>query len=99
MRSSGAVACWGANTYAQATAPTGALYQAISAGQDHTCGLRADNAVVCWGRNDSGQLGDGTEENRFQPTQVGAGSAWLTASAGLGSGRQSLSAVKMVHCI
>ena len=26
-------------------------FQSLSAGDDHTCGVRADSSVVCWGHN------------------------------------------------
>ena len=51
---SGAVECWGDNTWGQADAP-GGTFTAISAGYDHTCGLRPSGAVECWGSNDSGE--------------------------------------------
>ncbi len=44
--------------------------QAIAAGEGHTCGLRADGSVICWGRNRSGQLGDGSQEDRGEPVVV-----------------------------
>ena len=27
----------------------------ISAGYDHTCGVRTDGSLACWGKNDSGE--------------------------------------------
>ena len=30
-------------------------FTAVSAGYDHTCGLRESGAIECWGRNDDGQ--------------------------------------------
>ncbi len=36
----------------------------------HLCAVDGDGAVWCWGSNTVGQLGDGTEEDRAQPTRV-----------------------------
>ena len=30
-------------------------FTAVSAGHEHTCGVRTDGALACWGRNNSGQ--------------------------------------------
>ena len=66
VRTSGAVECWGRNTlivtdivmgsatpgaYAgQADAP-GGMFSAVSASENHTCGLRTSGEIVCWGSN------------------------------------------------
>ena len=50
LKMDGTIVCWGDNTYAQSTAPTGTFTQ-VSAGYKHTCGLRTDSTVVCWGDN------------------------------------------------
>jgi alpha-tubulin suppressor-like RCC1 family protein len=42
----------------------------VTAGDDHTCALRADRTVVCFGGNSSGQLGDGTTSTRTTPVVV-----------------------------
>src|SRR3989339_521606 len=66
------VLCWGQGLYGQlgdgqeiinrtSPYPTTDLsaYISISAGQTHTCGIRAnDSRVLCWGNGDYGQLGD-----------------------------------------
>jgi alpha-tubulin suppressor-like RCC1 family protein len=44
--------------------------KAIALGDEHTCALRRSGTVSCWGRNFSGQLGDGTREDRGEPTAV-----------------------------
>lgn len=36
----------------------------------HSCALDADGAAWCWGPSYSGQLGDGTEEDSYEPTAV-----------------------------
>ena len=54
MRADGAVACWGYNGSGQSSPPAGVFSQ-VSAGRDHTCGVRADGAVACWGDNGDGQ--------------------------------------------
>ncbi|HYW13765.1 MAG TPA: hypothetical protein VE871_17515 [Longimicrobium sp.] len=79
----GAAACWGMNTSGQlgnlevrdwwpfATRVWGQYsYAVIAAGEQHTCAITSDTWVHCWGENGSGQLGDGTTENRVVPTAV-----------------------------
>jgi alpha-tubulin suppressor-like RCC1 family protein len=41
-------------------------YVAISAGLDHSCGVRETGEVFCWGSNSGGQLGDGS----FTPSAI-----------------------------
>lgn len=59
---------------------TCALTQAIAAGTAHALGLRVDGEVWAWGANASGQVGDGTTENRSTPVRV-AGLGDVTAIA------------------
>ena len=80
---SGGVKCWGGNEYGQlgdgstvdralpvevVGLESGVL--AVSAGGDHSCALTDAGAVTCWGRNYFGQLGDGTNTDRYTPAQV-----------------------------
>ena len=53
MRTNDTVACWGRDAYGQARAPAGA-FKSVSAGADHTCGVRTDEIVACWGRDGYG---------------------------------------------
>ena len=48
---SGAVQCYGANTYGQSTVPSLAQSNqiAVSCGQGHTCSLSAAGRTICWG--------------------------------------------------
>jgi len=58
-------------------------FNAVSAGQAHTCALTSTNEALCWGSNAYGQLGDGTTTSRAAPVAVvGGPSAWLQVSAG-----------------
>ena len=43
---------------------------AISCGWAHTCVQTSAHVVQCWGHNFYGQLGDGSTENRAEPTLV-----------------------------
>jgi hypothetical protein len=44
------VACWG-NPADDRTLPLSGTFASVSAGGDHTCGLRTDGTLACWGRN------------------------------------------------
>ena len=51
----GTVRCWGSNDAGQSTPPSGVVFDDISAGGNHTCGLKVDGTVRCWGDNSYGQ--------------------------------------------
>jgi alpha-tubulin suppressor-like RCC1 family protein len=42
----------------------------VSAGALHACALMSDGTVRCWGANDTGQVGDTTMLDRYNPTEV-----------------------------
>jgi alpha-tubulin suppressor-like RCC1 family protein len=50
----------------------------VSAGLEHTLGIRADGTLWSWGRNDYGQLGNGLGDQTV-PVQVGSDNDWQTA--------------------
>lgn len=58
---------------------------AIAAGSRHNLALRRDGTVWAWGSNGSGQLGDGTREERHVPVQVPDLSGVTAISAGTAS--------------
>jgi alpha-tubulin suppressor-like RCC1 family protein len=77
LRTGGSVECWGHNGWGQLgdgtttdrPAPVGvsglARVRAIAAGGfGHSCALTRAGKVLCWGRNTSGQLGDGSTDER-----------------------------------
>jgi alpha-tubulin suppressor-like RCC1 family protein len=95
LLSGGAVKCWGDNTFGQlgdgtetdrtkpiAVSGVSSGVQAIALGDSHTCALLSSGGVKCWGYNGSGELGDGTRDQRDTPTEV----------AGLSSGVQAITA-------
>ena len=57
-------------------------WQKISAGINHTLGVKADGTLWAWGKNDVGQLGLGNNTNKTTPTQIGTASNWVFVSAG-----------------
>jgi alpha-tubulin suppressor-like RCC1 family protein len=54
----------------------------LAVGYDQTCAVRVDQTASCWGRNNHGQLGDGTNDDRFVPTAVFGGITWATIDGG-----------------
>jgi alpha-tubulin suppressor-like RCC1 family protein len=55
----------------------------ISAGYDHTVGLKSNLTLWAWGSNIYGQLGDGSSNNlRDTPIAIGTKSDWLSVTAG-----------------
>ena len=58
-------------------------WQTVSAGSNHTCGIRA-GMLFCWGLNLFGQLGDGTNVKRLTPKRITAVSDWKSVTAGSG---------------
>lgn len=90
------VKCWGYNYYGQLGDGTnanragavdvsgvGSGVTAISGGAFHTCALTAGGTVKCWGLNISGQLGDGTEVERWAPVDaVRLGGTAIAVAAG-----------------
>ena len=88
----GGLQCWGLNfsgqlgdgSTTQSFVPlnTTGLARPIGAldlGEEHSCALDQDGAVSCWGLNFSGQLGDGSRDQRLQPGPVATLQSAVTA--------------------
>ena len=55
----------------------------ISAGKEHTCGIRNSGELYCWGKGNDGRLGDGniSDHDVATPQPVGDKSDWTHISA------------------
>ena len=94
-RTDGTLWCWGDNTYGQVgdgtttrrTSPVPVAGDAtnwarVSSGGLFTCATRTDGTAWCWGSNDVGQVGDGSNTDRWTPVQVSGGATnWALVSA------------------
>jgi alpha-tubulin suppressor-like RCC1 family protein len=109
LLSTGAVRCWGQNTYGQlgdgtttdrsspVAVPGLADVRAIATGGSHACALTEPGQVWCWGSNSNGQLGDGSTGNRPSPVHVSSLSDVTAISLGT-SHTCALLATGVVRC-
>jgi alpha-tubulin suppressor-like RCC1 family protein len=100
LQQDGSVWCWGSSaagrlglgdpmvlppTVDVPTRVPGVSWTAVSAGDNHTCGVRA-GTLYCWGANPFGQLGTGDQPPNnqpvFAPVAIGTATDWTTVSAG-----------------
>lgn len=54
----------------------------ISSGAYHTIAIGNDGSLWAWGYNNTGQLGDGTVNNKNAPNKIGTDTGWVSVSAG-----------------
>jgi alpha-tubulin suppressor-like RCC1 family protein len=78
----------GDNTTATKSSPVSVVggftdWVQVSAGGDHSLGVRANGTAWTWGSNPFGQLGDNTTTSRLSPVSVVGGfTDWVQVSAG-----------------
>jgi hypothetical protein len=69
------------------TTPTavagGLAFISLALGNRHSCGIAAGGSPYCWGSNSFGQLGDGTREDRLEPSAVSV--AWRLNALAVGA--------------
>ena len=72
----------GGSRNAPGVSAAGFKWLVLTAGWNHTCGVRDDSTLWCWGDNNFGQLGLGYEDiDSAVPLQVGTASDWEQVSA------------------
>lgn len=71
----------GTRSTAACTAP-GLMFQRISAGFAHSCGVTADGVAYCWGDGTKGALGDGQARISRLPQRVRSDEAFVDVAAG-----------------
>ena len=90
--------CWGDNSFGQlgnknqsgrlspqrVNLGEGQRVEFVATGYAHTCAVLRDGSLMCWGFNGSGQLGDGSTEDRFIPVSVNLGKDRLAKRVAVG---------------
>ena len=76
-------------TDAPSTSPTptpsvpALTFAAVSAGDEHTCGITTSGTAYCWGYGEYGQLGNGTTSvEQMTPTAVSGGLTFTSVNVG-----------------
>jgi alpha-tubulin suppressor-like RCC1 family protein len=98
VRRNGKLYCWGWDFYGQigdgdgttatpVSAPerigTFEDWATVSAGGQHTCGVRKNGKLYCWGSDSQGQVGDGDATAATAPRRIGTFEDWANAAAGI----------------
>ncbi|MES2862879.1 MAG: T9SS type A sorting domain-containing protein [Bacteroidota bacterium] len=97
VKSDGSLWAWGSNyfgelgqgysSYANVTSPirvgTATNWSKVSVGGRHSVAIKTDGSLWAWGGNQYGQLGDGTNVNKYSPVQIGSSYNWSVIECGL----------------
>lgn len=111
IRTDNTLWCWGNNANGRTGRNTAAgntlvptqidgssTYIDITAGQEHSCGIRTDGSLRCWGNNWVGMLGDNTQNQRLVPTAISGGGTWKQVSASHGQHTCAVRTDDTVRC-
>jgi hypothetical protein len=96
VTSRGGAFCWGSNSGGQLGGATGlplgdsvavsadvdALFDWVSAGTVHSCGITDASVAYCWGQNDEGQLGSGAGFDEPIPVPIAGNLSMAAVDAG-----------------
>ena len=77
--------------------PPPVIFASLTAGFDHTCGLKTDGSAYCWGSNESGQLGISSMTQSSTPVAVSGGLTFIRLVAG-GEHTCGLTAAGAAYC-
>jgi alpha-tubulin suppressor-like RCC1 family protein len=69
----------------QMTLPSGVTVKQLAVGDWHALALRSDHKVMAWGHNASGELGDGTTDDKSTPVEVANLTDVVAIAAGQGT--------------
>lgn len=99
LEQAGTIQCWGGGKPLVRLNPPneGSRFVALRGGSGQFCALTADSTAYCWGTNRYGELGDGTQTDRDQPTRVQGGHKFVAISAG-GFSTCALDSVGQAFC-
>ena len=86
VRGGTAIITASAGEVSAATSVSISVWESLSAGYWHTCGLTSEGDAYCWGMNSDSQLGDGTTELRSRASLVDGGYKWISIA---GAGRHT----------
>lgn len=110
VQSDGTLWCWGKNgtgqlgvgdtknRYVLTQVGADRDWMNVTGGAEHTCAIREKNnlrTLWCWGDNAYGQLGDGSDQRKTSPVQIGSSENWATVE----SGSKHTCAIKADHSL
>jgi alpha-tubulin suppressor-like RCC1 family protein len=95
LKSDGSILVWGSNNFFQlgdsgsnmSKSPVKVsskldVWLNISAGKNHTLGLKTTGTLLAWGSNAFGELGIGTTSNKVSPVEINSEHNWTNIAAG-----------------
>ncbi|MBI5307691.1 MAG: hypothetical protein HZB37_04995, partial [Planctomycetes bacterium] len=81
VKSDGTLWAWGNNIgNAPVQIGTDTKWVSVSAGANHKLAVKSDGTLWAWGFNMYGQLGDGTNTDKYAPVQIGTDTKWVSVS-------------------